>query len=409
MSKDAPKLDAPGVVWRKHDYGWEARWQCRTDLIKKGFTPKTTMIWTGEWPTEVDLSVIQARAAKVHGEMLAYSAGLRAPPVYAYDGSLRGLISAYQTDVDSTYHKLRYHVRKNQDSLLKRIVAKHGTEALEGIKARTILAWHKDWSADGEKIAMGHAFVTMLRTLFSFGKTILENEQCKRLSDILGDMRFAASRPRTDRITSEQVILVRVEAHKKGLHSIALAQALQFELMFRQKDVIGEWVGLSEPGTSEVVHSGKKWLHGLRWSEIDENMTLRHVTSKRGKPIEWNLHAAPMVMEELAFIGKRRAPTGPMLICEYTQRPWSVSEFRRQWRLLANAAGIPKSVRNMDSRAGAITEASEAGADIEHIKHAATHSNIAMTQRYARATAEKIDNVQQHRLAHRNKPRTDKP
>lgn len=407
--KDAPKIVCPGLVWRKRDYGWEARWMCRTDLIAKGFAPKSTMIWRGEWPTEVDAAVIQTRAGKIHAEMLAFSAGLRAPPVYAYDGTLRGLVSSYQTDVDSTYHKLRFHVRRNHDGVMKRIVAGHGTEPLADIKARTIIAWHKEWSADGEKIAMGHSFVTMLRTMFSFGKTILEDEQCKRLSDIMGGMKFPSSKPRTDRMTPEQAILIRIEAHKRGWHSIAFAQALQFELMFRQKDVIGEWVGMAEPGTSEVTYAGKKWLHGLRWSEMDDNLIVRHVTSKRGKAIEWNLRAAPMVLEELAFIGPDRPKVGPMLICEYTGRPWTAGEFRRKWRILADAAGIPEGVRNMDSRAGAITEASEAGADIEHIKHAATHSNIAMTQRYARATAEKIDNVQQHRLAHRNKPRTDKP
>lgn len=410
MTDEAPKLEnAPGVIWRRRAGGWEARWQCRTDLIERGFVPKSVKLWAGEWPTEVDAAVIQTRAGNIHAEMLTFSAGLRGPVINAYDGTLKGLVSAYQTDKDSTYRKLRYHVRKNHDSLLKRIVKQHGDIDLALIKARTILGWHEEWTGDeGKKIAMGHAFVTMLRTLSAFGMTMLEDEQCERLSLVMSKMKFKASKPRTDFITPEQAILIRIEAHKRGWHSIALAQAIQFEAMLRQKDVIGEWVPLSEPGTSDVTSRRLKWLRGLRWSEIDENLMVRHVTSKKDKPIEVNLRLSPMVLEELAFYGPRPS-AGPMIICEQTGRPWDHNEFRRKWRILADAAGIPKAVKNMDSRAGAITEATEGGADIEHVKHAATHSNITTTQRYARVTAGKIENVQQHRLAHRNKPRTEKP
>jgi site-specific recombinase XerD len=60
----------------------------------------------------------------------------------------------------------------------------------------------------------------------------------------------------------------------------------------------------------------------------------------------------------------------------------------------------------MDSRAGAISEATDAGADLEHVRHAATHSNISMTQRYSRGAEDKITVVQIARLEHRNKPKT---
>jgi len=60
----------------------------------------------------------------------------------------------------------------------------------------------------------------------------------------------------------------------------------------------------------------------------------------------------------------------------------------------------------MDSRAGAISEATDAGADLEHVRHAATHSDIAMTQRYSRGSVEKVENVQRLRTKHRNKGET---
>jgi hypothetical protein len=98
--------------------------------------------------------------------------------------------------------------------------------------------------------------------------------------------------------------------------------------------------------------------------------------------------------------------SGPVIECELTSYPWSTSEFRRKWRILATTAGIPTTVRNMDSRAGAISEATDAGADLEHVRHAATHSNIGMTQRYSRGSVDKVAGVSKQRVAHRNKAKT---
>lgn len=316
------------------------------------------------------------------------------------------LVTAYQTDKLSTYHKLRYHVRMNHDGMLRRIVEKHGRKQLVQIKYRTLREWHQEWSHDGEKIAVAHSAMAQLRTLFSFGMTMLEDSQCERLSLIMSKTRFPVPPPRTERMTAEQAIAIRKAAHARGWHSIALAQAFQFELMLRQKDVIGEWVPFDEPGVSDVAYHVMKWLHGIRWSEIDDNLILRHVTSKKSKPVQHNLKLAEMVMEELALLGER-PKSGPILICEHTNRPWLTGEFRRKWRIVANDAGVPKAVKNMDSRAGAITEATEAGADLEHVKHAAAHSNIAMTQRYSRGGAEKTEGVMQRRVEHRAKARAN--
>ncbi len=144
---------------------------------------------------------------------------------------------------------------------------------------------------------MAHALVGMLRTIVNFGVSMLDDDDCAKLSGVMSKMRFAMSKPRSEVLTADMVQAIREKAHEKGWPSIALAQALQFELILRQKDVLGEWVPIAEPGVSDVVNSmGSKWLRGLRWESIDENMTIRHVTSKRGKPIERSLRNAPMVM-----------------------------------------------------------------------------------------------------------------
>jgi hypothetical protein len=404
--------DAPGLVWRRKGEGWEAIWRARADLVKKGFTPKNRTLWSGVSISELEIRDIASACRRLQDEMLIFGRGGLLPQaeVYQFDGSLTSLINCYQTDPDSTYHKKRFHVRKDHDHLLRRISKRHGSERLEDIKGRTLLAWHKEWKGgeQGTKVAMAHAFIGHLRTLVGFGATLLEDPECERLCGVLHKMRFTMPKPRTERLTADQATAIRASARGGARFSIALAQALQFDLMLRQKDVIGEWVPVSEPGISGTVHPKLgKWIMGLRWEEIDENMILRHNTSKRGKDIQVDLKLAPMVLQELGTVDRQALPaSGPLIICESTGHPYTTEHFRKRWRKVATAAGVPATVRNMDSRAGAISEATDAGADLEHIRHAATHSDIAMTQRYSRGSTEKVAGVMQLRADHRNKKPT---
>lgn len=336
--------------------------------------------------------------------------------------SLGDLIDAYTTDRVSTFHALRYHSRKNAASILKRLRAAHGHVELIAIKRRELTEWHMDWSAGG-KFSMAHAFIAQIRTMCGFGASMLENAECDRISMVLHCMKFPHGPPRLDRLTADQANAIRDTTRALfGWPSIALAQALQFELLLRQKDVIGEWVPEKEMGETDVRHDGEKWLRGLRWDSIDESLILKHRTSKKQKILEIDLKLAPMVVEEFQMmigdqpliivnditkkvtINRPLLPShGPVVICDITGLPWTDTEYRRKWRKVATAAGVPKEVRSMDSRAGGITEATEAGADLEHVKHAATHSDIAQTQRYSRGATEKIATVQNTRIQHRNK------
>lgn len=332
--------------------------------------------------------------------------------------TLGDLIKAYQTDRVSTYHQLRYSTRKTAANVLKRLAASHGHVLLSAIKRRDLTEWHMDWSVNG-KLSMAHSFIAQIRTMCGFGSSMLESTECDRISMVLHRMKFPHGEPRTERLTADQAEAIRIVAHKHfGWHSIALGQAIQFELLLRQRDAVGEWVPVKEPGDSYVLYHGKKWLRGLLWEEIDENLILRHRTSKKQKDLQIDLTLAPMVVEELSWLApgvvsevdgktvvdRTLLPTrGPVLICDTNGLPWSANEYRRKWRLVATHAGVPKTTFNMDSRAGGITEATEAGADLEHVKHAATHSDIAQTQRYSRGATDKIAGVQRSRREHRKK------
>ena len=78
--------------------------------------------------------------------------------------------------------------------------------------------------------------------------------------------------------------------------------------------------------------------------------------------------------------------------------------YRKWYREIADAAGIPKSVWNMDSRAGAVTEALEAGAPMDEVRRTATHSSAVMTTRYDRAAETAPASVAEARKRARKTP-----
>jgi hypothetical protein len=411
---DYPKIEnAPGLTWRRLKTKMEARWMAAQHLRERGYRPSVVRVWAGKSDemTAHAADHIADTCQRMQADMLAWGRG-EVGQVLGFTGTFKSLIECYQTDPDSTYHKLRYQTRFNSASLLRRLMVQHGDEELSIINARALLRWHEGWSKDG-KVAMAHAFIKQVRTLFGFGFTIIESKECERLCAVLHKMRFPMAKPRSEAITAEQAAAIRAKAHAMGpdYRSIAIAQAIQFELMLRQKDVIGEWVPMSEPGTSDVTDGDRKWLRGLRWSEIERKgdgaMILRHMTSKRGKPIEVDLRDAPMVMEELERIGNLPA-SGPIIVSGFTGLPFVASEFRRRWRIVADACGVPKSVKNMDSRAGGATEADEAGAAIGAIQAGLTHSSQMTTENYIRSRKpKKVATLMHLRVSHRNKPGTD--
>jgi len=96
-------------------------------------------------------------------------------------------------------------------------------------------------------------------------------------------------------------------------------------------------------------------VRGLRWEEIDANFILRHKASNSGDVIELDLKDYRMVMDELTRRGEH-PPTGPVIMNEHTSLPWLPDDFRWYWRKLATVVGVPKTVRNSDSKAKYVQE-----------------------------------------------------
>ena len=423
-----PRLEgaAPGLVWRARKKGWAATWQARSDLVADGYVPKSLTLWKGVEPDPIDREHIASQCQYQQAEMLMWARRVELP-ANAFKGTMRSLIQCYRTDADSPYQKNRYYTRVNRDSLLRRINLKHGDVHLSDIKARVLLAWHKDWSEDGQRTATGTAIIGQLRALFSFGATLLEDHDCERLCGVMHKMRFPGTKPRQVSLSAEQADAICITAKEQfGWYSIALGQAFQFECTLRQKDIVGEMVPISEPGVSAVIRGNRKWLRGIVWQEIDEDLILRHVTSKKQKLAQVDLKLAPLVMRELqrmagvqplvvtdevtkkVTVNRHLLPAaGPVVKNELNDLPWSANEWRRKWRLVATKAGVPRNIQNMDSRSGAISEAIQAGAPIEFVRHAATHSDVSQTADYDRGQAEATAKVMKMRMESRLKPKPE--
>lgn len=401
MSKPLRVQDAPGLVWKKRPGDkWEARWQCRSDILARGYIVKSVKLWTGlTEPSLEDWDFLAETCKSLQLDMISWSHGDKPRPVKFDRRTLGSLMSCYQTDKASDYRKLRHVSRMHYDQMIKLIKKDYAETLLADINAREMKIMYEGW-VEGGKISGGHARIAMMRIVMGFGMTMLEDRECERISVVLSKMKFKQAPPRDVVLTADNVIAIRAKAHEMGRPSLALAQAIQFECMLRQKDVIGEWVPMKEPVVSDTFSQGEKWARGLRWEEINAKLILTHVTSKRGKRLVINLHV------KLQYGGKLPA-NGPVIRSEYDGLPWATMEFRRWWRILANECGISKKVRNMDSRAGAISEAEDADANEDDIRESATHSNVSTTKGYMRGNKErKVERVQKVRLEGRNRVRT---
>src|ERR1043166_8699591 len=263
--------------------------------------------------------------------------------------SVEELAEHYRTDDRSPYQTVRPASRRQYDKLIKYLIQHCGKSKVADLAARDRVQALYEKCVAGDKIAMGHAVMTKLRGLAHFGMNELENTDCKNLAFTLHTMTFPTVKLRKEGLTVEQAEAIRAKAHELGFHSIALAQAFQFDCMLSQKDVIGEWVSNNEPGVSEVTDGINKWLYGIRWSEIDDDLILRHPPSAGGEIIRIELSRCRMVMEEIKRLGSR-PKSGPIIVKDDTKQPYSENTFRYLWRKAANAADAPKNIYNRDSR-----------------------------------------------------------
>jgi hypothetical protein len=417
-------LKAPGLLYRLRRQGWEMWWYPRSDIKKRGYQGRQGRLWGPHRrePTRAEWETISAWCHRHDTEQKLWArGGAEGDAKSLFDGTISGLIAVYQKHPKSPYQKLRHGSQKQYASALASLNDAIGKVRVKHITFEDISDWQDRLADDGNggkpMKARAANLIGALKRLVVFGALVLPKEAgCHDVRDIFATMAEAKlmgtwRRQRAGYMTAAQARLLRAKAHDLGHHSVALEQAIAFELGVRQKDVIGEWIPRDWPGVTDIYAGPRKWLLGMRWEDIDENMTLTHRLSKSlrskdavmdaeaGKVKAWDLREYPMIVDELRRLsqfgasddaGKRditRADLparGPLIVRESTGLPWGRSEFKDRWRAIARAAGLPDALQNRDSRPGAATEADLAGADKDKVRRGLGHAKGETTDIYLR-------------------------
>ncbi len=386
-------LPTPGLKRRPRQDGTKRLvWVARADLVKAGYKPKTVPL---HYAAD-DAALISAACQRHQAEMLAWAAGHRPDPTL-FDGTVAGLIRRYQHDEASPYRKIKWNTRRVYDQTLGVIERAFGKRSLVALKNTDFQRWYDkarepDAPGASERVNKAHKIVSLLRRLFSFG-VAAELPQCVRLKLILDNMTFEQPGRRDvalERHHVEAFVEVALEGHRL---SLALGTVLQFEAALRQRDVIGEWVPLKTgEATGGIVLHDRRWANGLTWADLGQDFLIRKRTTKTGAFAAHDLKLFPMTMRLLRLVPAAKR-VGPLVIDEKAGRPYATDGYAREWRKVADAAGIPREVWNMDARAGAITEADDAGADLDEIRATAAHTQSSTTVRYLRGSMGKSRKV----------------
>lgn len=391
-----PAEYAPGLKrMKRHNGRVDLYWVADEKLVKAGYLPKTVRLF-GEWPSVE----VAARCAILQQEMLDWANRGVVPRVAVMPGTLEWVCRAFETDPDSPLHERRQDTKIFYARYIKALVDKAGHAPLRDIVGSDVRRWHREWTAEKGKRG-AYACIQTLRRVVNYGCE-LRDRYCLELAQVLSKTEFSAPKARKLRPTYEQVVALRKAAHEAGRPSIALAVTLQFELSLRQKDVIGEWIRPSREDRAAIegaiTDGALVWAWGLTWSHIDANQRLAKPTSKsNGSEVaEHDLRSYPDIIAELP----PRA-IGPLVLDERSGLPWKKAHFSRTFRKIARSAGWPDAVWNMDSRAGAVSEAFEAGAEPADVMRTATHTQMSTTMLYNRGSIVQSSRVAELRAARR--------
>lgn len=391
------KSDTPGLkVKRNKDGSLRYYWEARTDAAKLGYRPSSIRLHYG------DEGQRAARCRVLQAEMLAWLAAGNQFPARRYEGTIGSLADLFASDEDSPYRACKWNTQRLYDQGIKIIKATVGARAVRELVGTDLQRWHRNWAkppAEGKAPRPHRAKHTMdlVRRVIAYGVTC-GYVDCIRADRILEKLRFPSPPPRKERMLPQHVAAIRAKAHETGLPSVALATAFQFDLAMRQKDVIGEWLPIEDGAAGGIVFKSTRWANGLTWADIGADMILRKQHVKTGFEVEYDLTLAPNVLAEIALAERR---VGPLIISETTGDPYRHTKYAETFRKVAKAAGIPPSVWSMDARAGAISEAYDAGARDTDVQKHAGHTNPQTSARYNRGSVEQTRRAMRARLEKR--------
>lgn len=336
--------------------------------------------------------------------------------VDAYDGTMQAAIALYRGHSLSPFNEVKANTRRTYNESLKVLEATIAKRLIRNLTVVDAKRWYKLWRAPAaaggpERIDRAHDAISMVRQVVGWGAS-LGKKDCAQFAKRLGKNRFEKGSGREEEMTYPQAVaFVRMALElsergvipaDRGLH-MGIGVAAQFELCLRQTDIIGEWTAaVLETPHATYDGAGEMWLGPFRWDNVP-GWRFRLKTSKTRAASGFNLADYPLLFPLLERVPPQ-ARVGAIVKGEH-DLPVRARSYRKWFREIARAAGIPDQVWSMDSRAGAATEADLAGVDFKLIQGLLTHSERqpGMTEHYIRQRTRGNSEVARARVAHRAK------
>lgn len=349
-----------------------------------------------------------------------------AQPGAKYNGTMLAACQVYQTHPLSRFHKVKRNTRKSYTDSLKLIERTVGSRLIRNLTVLDVQHWYDEWrkpeiAGGRERIDRAHDAVSMVKTVLRFCAAALRRPECKLLIEDLKNassmVKFERGGAREEEMTYAQAnafIRAALTMHEsaewpadRGLY-MAIGAAAQFEMLLRQKDIIGEWAPTEDEARKSKAQVAPQrfgsefWTGYFTWERIPGwRWRMRTSKSKYRSAADYDLQKYSMLLPLLERVphedrhgaivkGEQGLPAR-----EHTYRKW--------FRKVARAAGIPDEVWLMDARAGGATEADDAGATIEAIRDGLTHTKSETTIRYLRRRGTKMDALADARGSHRKR------
>jgi hypothetical protein len=398
-----PRGDAPGLKRGRHRLPYWIAKQVARDIM--GFPDKCIAL-----PPEADddelASLCREHTARLNQwiEKQQRDAGNEERlTLTRYDGTVKSACRIYQEHPLSPFHKVKFTTRKTYLKDLKLIEETVGKRLILNLTVLDLQHWYDEWRkpdpdnlAAGERIDRAHDGIAMFRTVVYFNAA-LKNKDCKELAEEFKRVRFEKGGAREEELTYSQAaafIKTALEFGRKGLMPadrclhLAIGTAAQFELLLRQKDIIGEWAATGQtrklpPGITVLEREGEAWAGFFTWENVAAwRWRMKTSKSKYRSAADFDLTRYSLLLPLLEAVPLHQR-TGAIVKGD-KGLPVRQAMYARWWRAIARAAGIPDEVWNMDARAGGATEADEAGAALTAIQGALTHERESTTLRYIR-------------------------
>jgi hypothetical protein len=393
-----PRGKTPGLKRGRHHLRYWIATQVRRDVMD--FPDKCIPL-----PPDADAEALSRLCHEYCARLddwIAMQGASDAQAQLGYDGTVLSACRLYQRHPYSAFHKVKHNTRKSYTDSLKIIETTVGKRLIRNLTVLDVQHWYDEWrkpvvKEGRERIDRAHDAVSMFKTVLRFVAAALRRPECKQLDlENAGSLvKFEKGGAREEEMTFAQAgsfIRKALEMGQSGVIAadraryMAIGVAAQFELLVRQKDIIGDWGGAR----------GEHWTGYFTWEKIPGwRWRMKTSKSKYRTAAEFDLSSYSLLFPLLEAVPHEER-AGAIVKGEHGL-PVRERSYRRWFRQIARAAGVPDEVWSMDSRAGGATEAEEGGATTDAIQGALTHSKKDSTLRYIRRNSTKIATVAEAR------------